>query len=197
MKVIERLLLTALALAPVVGRAGDVSAETKAVESVRKLYAETVRRHPIGLPQGGDMQAFAPLLTHALRTKIAHAAACGADWHRQNPGNDLKPTYGWLELGIFSGGIEHVSPSAFVVEQPVLQQNSVIRVPVTLVRVERSEGPWIWHVSVSVASENGRYLIDDVTFEGTRPDGQEPRLSWFLSEGCDGARWVGLGHASE
>ncbi len=138
------------------------------------------------------MKTFAPYLSKALLHRIDLAKACGADWHRQNPGPQLKPAFDWLELGLFSGGDEESTPSSFVVERAQTEKDGSIRVYVKLTYEEPGERPWTWHVVPIVLGENGQYVVDDIIFLTEDGERAEARLSAFLSEGCAGPRWVGL-----
>lgn len=164
---------------------------------VESLYQQVVVRHPIGIPQGKDMRIFGPYLSKALLHRIDLATACGADWHRQNPGFQLKPEYAWLELDLFSGDDEEAEPSSFVVERAQPEKVGSVRVNVKLTYEEPGERPWTWHVAAIALRENGRYVVDDILF--LKEDGKSvgARLSAQLAEGCAGPRWVGLGGGSK
>src|SRR6267378_46285 len=82
-------------------------------EMVRGLYREVVARHPLGIPYGANMKVFAPYLSKSLLHRMDLATACGKDWHQQNPDPNLKPEIAWLEIGLFSGGVEQALPRAF------------------------------------------------------------------------------------
>src|SRR5271165_1606218 len=81
------------------------------VAQVQSLYSQVVTRHPLGIPEGADMKILAPYLSKALQHRIHVAGACYDDWMRQHPSPNLKPPFGWLEGGIFSGDDEKASPS--------------------------------------------------------------------------------------
>lgn len=164
---------------------------------VQSLYQQVVARQPIGIPKGADMKTFAPYLSKALLHRMDLAIACGADWYRQNPDPQLKPAFGWLELGLFSGGDEESTPSSFVVEGTQSQKDGSIRVYVKFTYEEPGEPPWIWHVAAILIRENGQYVVDDVIYLNEEEGGAEARLSAILSEGCAGPRWVGLGGDSK
>lgn len=160
---------------------------------VQSLYQQVVARHPIGIPKGADMKAFAPYLSKTLLHRIDLAIACGADWYRQNPNPQLKPAFGWLELGLFSGGDEEATPSSFVVEGTQSHKDGSIRINVKLAYEEPGEPPWIWHVAAILLRENGQYVVDNVIYLKEREGSADARLSALLSVGCNGRRWVGLG----
>lgn len=160
---------------------------------VQSFYQQVLARHPIGIPTGGDMKALTPFLSDALLNRINLAAACGADWYRQNPNSHLKPEFDWLELGLFSGSDEQATPSSFVVTGTQSQKNGSIRVCVTLTYKEPQERPWIWHVAAIVVLENGHYVVDDVVYLKEPGESAESRLSAALSDGCEGRHWVGYG----
>jgi hypothetical protein len=188
--VIALWLMVPLALAQGPQQSQPASRQAKAL--IQSLYQQVVVRHPIGIPEGENMTTFAPYLSMTLLRRINLASACGADWHRQNPGSQLKPAFDWLELDLFSGADEEATPSSFAVERTQFQKDGSIRLYVTLTYREPGERPWTWRVAPIVLRKNGQYVVDDVIFIGEHAEGAEARLSAFLSEGCDGPRWVGL-----
>ena len=160
---------------------------------VRRLYTQVISRHPIGVTKGFEMTTFAPFLSKVLRNRIDETAACEADWFRQYPHTDMKPGFGWLELGLFSGDGENAGPSAFQIERTQAEKNGAVRVYVTLTHAESSEPPWTWQVAAIVRREDGRYVVDDVIFLKDKNNPSDVWLSKVLSSGCNGSRWVGEG----
>jgi len=63
---------------------------------------------------------------------------------------------------------------------------------VKLTHAEPSESPWFWHVAAIVIREDGHFVVDDVIYLKDRPQDVDMRLSEYLSQGCDGPRWVGF-----
>jgi hypothetical protein len=140
------------------------------------------------------MKIFAPYLSKALLHRIDVAVACAADYDRQYPDPNLKPTFAWLEAGLFSGGDERASPRAFHIERTESEKDGSFRVYVRLTWGEPPERPEIWRVAAIVVKENSHFVIDDVIYlkDETRQE-VDSRLSEVLSAGCDGPRWVGHG----
>lgn len=163
------------------------------VELIRSLYIQVVSRHPIGVTKGADMTTFAPYLSKVLRRRIDLTAACEADWFRQHPETGIKPGFGWLELGLFSGDEENAEPSAFQVEKAQAEKDGAVRVYVKLTHAESNERPWTWHVAAIVRREDGGYALNDVIYLKGKDDTSDARLSEILGDGCDGAHWVGRG----
>jgi len=164
-----------------------------ATAPVVSLYTQVVAVHPIGIPKPPDMRGIAPYLSQGLLHRIDLAKACQADFSRQNPKPDLKPAFGWLELGLFSGDDEQASPTAFQVEHTQLEKGGSVRAYVKLTYNEPPPyGPWIWHVAAVVMQENGRYVVDDVIYLRDERRSTEEQLSERLSAGCEGPRWVGF-----
>ena len=64
---------------------------------------------------------------------------------------------------------------------------------VKLTHDERGESPATWHVAAILVREDGHFVVDDVIYLRDRPQDIDVRLSEYLSQGCDGARWVGCG----
>ncbi len=190
-------LIAPLTLVPAAQQSQPASLPKQPRALVRSLYQQVVARHPIGIPKGADMKAFAPYLSDTVLHRIDLATACGADWYRQNPNPELKPAFGWLEFGLFSGDDEEVTPSSFVVERAQTEKDGSIRVYVKLTYEEPGERPWTWRVAPIVLRKNDHYVVDDVLFLKEGGYSAETRLSEVLSEGCAGPRWVGLGGNSK
>jgi hypothetical protein len=180
-------------------RPPGVPAKPEAV--VRSLYHVVVARHPIGLPTGADRKALAPYLSEGLLRELDTAQVCAGDYSRQHPRDDEKPEFEWLELGLFSGGNERASPSAFHIEsaQPVPDGSFRVHARLTYKEPAGKSAPpynaaetFSWYVDVIVARDNGRLVVADVVFPKDEWD-DESRLTQALTAGCDGPRWVGYG----
>jgi hypothetical protein len=166
---------------------------TQAEAVVRSLYTEVIARHPVGIPRDADMKAVAPYLSKNLLHRIDLALACEDDYYRQHQNPKEKPQVEWLEFGLFTGGNEKVSPSAFDVERTQSEKDGSSRVHLRLTWGTPSK-PWIWRVVAVVVQENGHSVIDDVIFlKDKNLDDVESRLSETLASGCNGPRWVGFG----
>ena len=160
---------------------------------VRSLYTEVIARHPVGIPRDADMKAVAPYLSKNLLRRIDLALACENDYYRQHQNPKEKPQIEWLEFGLFTGGNEKVSPSAFDVERTQSEKDGSFRVHLRLTWGSPSK-PWIWRVVAIVVLEDGHSVVDDVIFlKDENLDDVESRLSETLASGCDGGRWVGYG----
>jgi hypothetical protein len=181
---------TALALGPLAHHDKPLNIPEQAEAMVRTVYNEVVARHPVGIPGDADMKIFAPYLSKSLLHRIDLAIACGKDWYRQNPDRNLKPEFDWLEFGLFTGGMEKVSPRAFHVERTQAEKDGSFRIYVRLTWGRPSK-PWIWRVAAIVVQENGHFVFDNVIFLKDETQDAEFRLSEVLTEGCDGPHWVG------
>ena len=172
--------------APQEHRQGDLS--THAEIPVRRLYQQLVSRPIGGIPT--PERLFSPYLSSSLLHRISQARACGNDWFRLHPRNDVKAPLAWLEFGLFSGADDRSGPGTFQIEKAESVEGS-IRVYVQLTEGTPPEKPWIWEVAAIVIRENGRFVIDDVDFLRDENVNTESRLSEVLRRGCDGSRWVG------
>jgi hypothetical protein len=184
-------LTTILALGQLAQQSKQPTVAANPTAVVRSLYHVVVVRHPIGLPAGADMKALTPYLSKALLHRIDLAQACSTDWARQHPDPNLKPPSVWIEDGFFSGGNERALPGAFHVERVQPEKDGSFRAHVRLKYSEPAPKPY-WYVDAIVTKENSHFVIDDVVFPRDDWD-EESRLSQSLTEGCDGARWVGHG----
>jgi hypothetical protein len=184
------------ATALVLGQAGhqskpaDLSKQPETL--VSSLYTEVVARHPLGIPGGADFKVFAPYLSKALLHRIDVNIACQNAWDRQNRDPNSKPPF--LEFGLLSGDSERAEPQAFHIERVQAGKDGPTLVYVTLTHEEPGESPWTWYVAAVLVQENGHFVVDDVIYLKDSPQDVDVRLSEYLSEGCDGSRWVGHGN---
>ena len=184
----------ALGQTPQQGRADSPPKQPTAL--VRSLYHQVVAHHPTGLPRGANMSVFAPYLSKRLLHRIDLARACARDWARRDQKRILmhnqapeKAPFGWAESGIFSGFDERTEPDAFVVERTESEKDGSIRVYVKLTL--SSPPPETWEVAAVLVREDGHFAVDDVIYLKDKSDSHDVWLSKLLSDGCDGARWVG------
>jgi len=158
---------------------------------VRRLYQQLVSRPIGGIPTIERMKSLSPYLSNSLLNRITQARACGDDWFRLHPQNDIKAPLAWLEFGLFSGADDRSGPHTFQIEKAKSQEDSSIRVNVRLTEGIPPEKPWTWEVAAIVMREDGRFVINDVIFLRDEDVDAETRLSEVLTRGCDGSRWVG------
>jgi hypothetical protein len=161
---------------------------------VRRLYQQLVARPIGGIPTIERMKSLSPYLSDSLLNRIAQARACGDDWFRQHPRNDIKAPLAWLEFGLFSGADDRSGPHTFQIERSQSQEDSSIRVNVRLTEGIPPEKPWNWQVAAIVIREHGRFVVNDVVFLKDTDVDTESRLSEILQRGCDGSHWVGYGN---
>lgn len=173
--------------APQEHRHTDLSSQAEI--PARRLYQQLVSRPIGGIPTPERMRSFSPYLSSSLLHRISQARACGDDWFRLHPRNEVKAPLEWLEFGLFSGANDRSGPGAFQIEKAESEEGS-IRVYVRLTEGTPPEKPWTWDVAAIVIRENGRFVID-VVFLRDENDDTESRLSEVLTRGCDGSRWVG------
>jgi hypothetical protein len=166
-----------------------ISSADSPEQTVRSLYSRVLVRAPSGLLDGANKTIFAPYLSRSLRRKIETARACYQDWFRQNKGQMVKAPFAWSEAGMFTGANERTSPGTFRIESMKAQKDGSFRVAVSFT-YRASDGPGSWRVVDSVVREDGRFVVDEVTFPTERSEAAYT-LSHTLSEGCDGPRWVG------
>jgi len=167
--------------------------------AVLKLYRQIVARRPLGIPEGRDRAAINVFLSRTLIQRLETAQACQDDYFRQHPDKDSKPSFPWLELGLFSGANEEAVPSAAEIVSTRRLEDGSYHVSVRLTYKESYEtygrppdpaNTFQWQVAADVKSENGRFVVDDVLFFDETAKKVEWRLSGAFT-GCDGPRWVG------
>lgn len=169
----------------------QVTPSNRSEATVRSLYREVRRHAPSGLPSDSDMPIFAPYLSESLRRKISLAEACGNDWNRHNRGQMVKAPFAWSEFGLFSGANERTSPATFHIASIQRVKDGSFRVDVAFT-YRTGDGSGLWHVTDRLIKEDGRFVLDDVLFPKD-DSGETSTLTGILSEGCEGAHWVGEG----
>jgi len=149
---------------------------------VRAFYDRIIKYHPIGVPEGAAKKALWPFLSARVRKQLAAGQDCEQDYYRQHrdvPGADqLKPEFGWLEDGLFSGANEMALPVAVTVTKVE-----------PLGRPPDDSNTFTWSGTVYVISEAGQYVLDAFLIKDP-----EDRREWRTLElsGCQGGRWVGF-----
>lgn len=188
-----RFLSLLLFLTPLANHAADVrngaSSPEKPDELARSIYNEVVTLHPLGVPGGAAYRVFKPYLSRSLRDKIDLNIACQDDWARKHPDPASKPPF--LEFGMFSGDDLRAAPSSFQIEKVEPQKGGAIRVYINLRREEPGEDAWAWQVALVLVQEAAHLVVDDVIYLQPDPQHGDVRLSKYLSQGCEGAHWVG------
>jgi hypothetical protein len=166
---------------------------------VRQLYDYVVAHHPLGIPTGTDKAALWPLFSSRLGRQLETARACEGDYRRQHAHEGGKPSFGWLEAGLFSGSDEQALPNEVAVELSESKRNGSVRVYVcftyheTAATYGRAQSPttaFHWRGAAIVKKESGHFVIDDVLLFKDSSMIVESRLSQMFV-GCNGARWVG------
>ena len=104
---------------------------------VRELYREIVARKPLGIPRGADKTAISPLLSSGLTRRLESAQACEDSYREQHAGQNGKPEFDWLEMGLFSGTNERALPSSAVVERMIPNKDGSFRVYVHATYLQR------------------------------------------------------------
>jgi hypothetical protein len=178
------------------GQTGHSTSRPAAV--VQSLYRQVIARQPLGIPTGANWKVFAPYLSKELRHAIELARSCADDWSRQNQSRTMgknqlpaKAPIAWSELGLFSGAEELSEPSSFKIQRTESNQDGSFRVYVKLTEAPPNDKPWSWDIAVKVKTEAKRPVIDDIIYLKGNDVRTEYRLSEILTEGCNGAHWVG------
>jgi len=169
---------------------------------VRAFYDRIIKYHPIGVPEGAAKKALWPFLSARVRKQLAAGQDCEQDYYRQHrdvPGADqLKPEFGWLEDGLFSGANEMALPVAVNVTKVEPLRDGQYRVGITFTyrdtfatygRPPDDSNTFSWSGTVYVISEAGQYVLDAFLIKD--PEDQKERRTLEFS-GCQGGRWVGF-----
>ena len=127
-----------------------------------------------------------PYLSPRLRRILEDAAACQADWVRQQPeGSTDKPPF--VDCCVFSS-VPDGMPNAFSVESTERLPDGRVKIVVTFTRRE-PPGSYSWRDAVIVTGTPTRYRVDDFVYGNDPPTG--PTLLSESFEGCLGPRWTG------
>jgi hypothetical protein len=107
-----------------------------------------------------------------------------------------------LKSGLFSGEGSHASPVDAMADRKEKQNDGSFLVYVDLEPAEAVidpghgrkafHGGYTWQIEVSVTSENGQFVVDDVRIFDRFPAEGPSHLLSDSFVGCDGSRWTGL-----
>jgi hypothetical protein len=184
--------------------AAPASASSSPMDVVRAFYDEIIKHHPIGIPTGDAKRALWPLISSRLARRLEALQACEDDYYRRNKKKleteQLKPSIGWIESGLFSGKNEQALPVEAIITR--IEQAGTDRFRAylqftyrdtfeTYGRPADDSNAFRWMGIVVVVSEGDHYAVDD--YVPIDPGSGKPLAA--LSEDfpeCMGNRWVGL-----
>ena len=183
--------------------AAPASDSSSPINVVRAFYDQIIKLHPIGIPTGEAKRALWPLLSSRLAHRLDALQACEDDYYRRNKkkleSEQLKPSIGWIESGLFSGENEQALPAEVTITR--LEPAGTGRFKAYLqftyrghirdVRPPDDSNTFRWSGIVLVVSEGNRYAVDD--YIPIDLDSGKPLAA--LSQGFperSGNRWVGL-----
>lgn len=175
--------------------------------AVQAFYGEVIKRHPLGIPTGEDKRALWPLLSMRLARTLDTLQACENDYFEGNrrlftpeQAAQLKPSIGWMEYGLFSGGgAEMALPAAVAVTHVASVGGGRFRVYLeftykdtheTYGRPPDESNTFEWTGIAKVVFEGGRYVIDDFIPIDIDSGKRLPGLAQLFPE-CKGPRWTG------
>ncbi len=138
-------------------------------------------------------------MTPRLRKILDVAQECEKDYFAKHTCEECKPTFGWIEQGLFSGGNEEALPAEAHVVSTKSFAHGTFQVTVRLTYRETFEtygrppnpkNHFDWRVLVRVQCSKDNCLLDE--FLRLDPDTGKARdaLSESFSE-CNGPLWVG------
>ena len=188
-KISRCIILLVFVTAFALGQPARQSEVGQAEAVVRSLYQQVVAHQPVDTLDGANKKIFSLYLSKVLLHRIDDARACEADWERQHPDPGLKPPgFGY---GLFTG--DDASPRIFEIEKTDAANDGSFKVHVGLTSSAPTERPYIWHPVVIVVREDGRFVVEDITYPTYEYEDPSPPLSEYLFAGCDGAHWIGFG----
>jgi hypothetical protein len=171
---------------------------------VQAFYGHVIQHHPIGIPTGEAKGALWPLLSLNLTRRLNALQACEDDYYRRNrkilAGRQLKPSIGWLEYGLFSGGDERALPAEVAVKGVDAADANRFRVNLTFTyrdtfetygRPPTDANTFQWTGIAVVVFEVGRFALDDYIPVDRESGREQTALSEDFPE-CRGPKWIGL-----
>jgi hypothetical protein len=168
--------------------------------NLEKLYLAIVAHRPIGIPTAAEMSIIKGYLSRRLTTQLQAAQACENDYRRQQTVGTSPP--GWLKSNLFSGEKSHALPVDAAVNRKEKQSDGSYLVYVDLEPAEAVikrggetisfHGGYTWEVVARVASENGRFVVDDLRIYDRFPASGPSYLLSEVFAGCQGDHWIGI-----
>ena len=181
--------------------ASDSSSPTNVV---RAFYDQIIKLHPIGIPTGEAKRALWPLRSSRLAHRLDALQTCEDDYYRRNKkkleSEQLKPSIGWIESGLFSGENEQALPAEVTITRIEPAGTGRFRVYLqftyrdtleTYGRPPDDSNTFRWTGIVLVVSEGDRYAVDDYIPINHNSGKSLAALSEGFPE-CRENRWVGL-----
>lgn len=169
---------------------------------VQAFYAQIIKHHPLGVPEGNVRDTLWPFLSARVQRQLEAGQACEQDYYRQHsrvPNADQpKPEFAWLEQGLFSGWNEMALPAAARIRRTDVGTAGRYRVDLgftyrdtfaTYGRPPDDSNTFRWSGAVHVISEGDRYVLDE--FNLRDPEGK-PLPAALGFPGCKGSRWIGF-----
>jgi len=157
---------------------------------VARFYTVCIKEDWSSLTLEGRAQpGLRPFLSQRLWRHLDDAAACQADWVRQQPkGSTDKPPF--VDCCLFSS-VPDGMPTSFVVGRTKVLPDGRYQMTVDFVRKETRDRIK-WRDAVIVMKEGDHFAIDDVVYDVDAAPGRQGRLSGGF-QGCRDRRWIG-GH---
>lgn len=164
------------------------SAGSAAQTFVARFYAVCIKEDWSSLTLEGRAQpAMRPFLSQRLWHHLDDAAACQADWVRQQPkGSTDKPPF--VDCCLFSS-IPDGMPTSFAVGRTKVLADGRYQITIDFVRKETTDR-FKWRDAVIVIKEGDHFTIDDVVYDVDAEAGKQGRLSAYF-QGCRDRRWIG------
>lgn len=160
---------------------------------VSRLYRQVIATHPLGIPEGSDLESIKPFISDRMLRKLIDVKACEKSYYLSHEHDTGKPPFAWLERGIFSGEYELALPAKATVLESELQKNGsyIVYLQLDSVPIEKNDTTHsTWDVELSVISERGEFVVDDVYLSDNRSS--QRRMSLYGSfPGCNGLVWSG------
>jgi hypothetical protein len=176
-----------------IGVANCHAQESNPSAVVSHLYRQVIATHPLGIPEGSDLESVKPFISTRMLRKLIDVKACEKSFYLSHEHDAGKPPFVWLEKGVFSGENELALPTRATVVKIEPQKNGsyIVHVQLEYIPIEKKENTHFkWDVEVSVISERSRFAVDDVYLSGN--GSSRERISLYGSfPGCDGLSWNG------
>jgi hypothetical protein len=129
-----------------------------------RFYTVYIKQHSSGLfLHGSAKRTLDPLLSKRLRRLLDDAAACQADWVRQQPKESTdKPPF--VDCCLFAGSPDGM-PTSFELGPTKVLPAGEYQIIVAFVRKETAD-VIKWRDAVIVIEEDDHFAVDDVVYDG-------------------------------
>jgi hypothetical protein len=107
---------------------------------VSRLYRYVIATHPLGIPEGSDLESVKPFISTRMLRKLIDVKACERSFYLSHKRDAGKPPFTWLERGVFSGENELALPAKATILKIEPQKNGsyIVHVQLEYIPIEEN-----------------------------------------------------------